>query len=143
MSVRFAVVIFLGFICVSEPARAQSGDGTELLRKCSAGVKAADRQTLTAREITDAAWCAGYLHGVSDMQAITTAMGAQPLLCVPQDVRLGQQARIVVKFLQAHPEWMHVEGRLLVVGALKEAFACPSVRESQDRLSAPILSTTK
>jgi Ssp1 endopeptidase immunity protein Rap1a len=136
MFVRYVLAVTLVIMCVGKPAQAQSGDGNELLRKCSAGVKAADGKPLTGQEIIDATWCAGYLHGLSDMHAILTAMGSQPLACFPEEVPLGEEARIVVKFLEAHPEWLRVEGRFLAVGALKETFACSS-DESNLGISTP------
>jgi Ssp1 endopeptidase immunity protein Rap1a len=134
MFVRYVLAVFLISMFVCRPCQAQSGDGSELLRKCGAGVKAADGKMLTEQEIIGATWCAGYLQGVSDMHAILTAMGTQPLACVPEGVLLGEEARIVVKFLEVHPEWLRMDGRLLIAAALKEKFACSSVGESESSL---------
>lgn len=46
------------------------------------------------------------------------------LMCVPPEVQLGQEVKVVVKYLNDHPEKLHTNAVPLVQGALEIAFPC-------------------
>ncbi|MDC1018738.1 Rap1a/Tai family immunity protein [Pseudomonadales bacterium] len=51
-----------------------------------------------------------------------------PAPCTPKGASLGQLARVVKKFLQDHPESLHLDAGGLVYNALNEAFPCPEAK---------------
>lgn len=52
------------------------------------------------------------------------ASGA-PYYCPPDGINLGQSQQIVVKWLNEHPEQLHLPASDLVRRALESAFPCP------------------
>ena len=46
------------------------------------------------------------------------------MYCKPEEVTLGQGVRVVVKYLENHPEQLHVESIPLIALAFSEAFPC-------------------
>jgi len=64
------------------------------------------------------ATCLGYVNGVVD------ALASVGLFCLPQGVQREQSALVVRKYLNDHPEKLHMEADILVVRALEQAFAC-------------------
>ena len=51
-----------------------------------------------------------------------------PAPCTPKGASLGQLARVVKKYLQDHPEFLHLDAGGLVYNALNEAFPCPEAK---------------
>jgi Rap1a immunity proteins len=49
---------------------------------------------------------------------------ARFLPCLPDGTGSEQAIRIVVKYLNSHPEKLHKDAHILVVEALREAFPC-------------------
>ena len=71
--------------------------------------------------------CLGYVMGVADMIDANSTLdisGFSPI-CIPSEtVTVGQLRRVVVKYLNSHPEKTHDPAVVLVVVALREAFPC-------------------
>ena len=59
--------------------------------------------------------CSGLVEGVSDIS---------PKVCPPEHTSYGQEARVVVKYLQDHPEELNLRDTVLVERALERAFPC-------------------
>ena len=79
--------------------------------------------------------CSGMVRGVMDTMALwqsvddggsvdTTAMHG----CIPDSIKAIQGARIVVKYLNDHPEKLHVPDTRLVLMAMVDAFPCGKSR---------------
>lgn len=70
--------------------------------------------------------CAGYLSGFVDSYRVMVAMTKMPdAFCLPRDgVSSDQLMRVVVKWLEAHPEQLHETARGSVFIALQKAFPC-------------------
>jgi hypothetical protein len=115
--------IMLGLILVillARPIRAQqpnTSDGTFLLESCQLSLQAHENPNATQNKYE--AWrdgvCVGVIEGVS---------ATSPLVCPAENVTLGQEVRVVIKFLQEHPEKLHLRGSKLVQEALAQAFPC-------------------
>lgn len=80
----------------------------------------------------DTGLCMGFVTGVFD--SLTQNMAAGPVLlkksmhtivCAPAGVTYDQAIRVVLKFLQDHPERLHERRYTLVRDALWRAFPCP------------------
>ncbi|WP_114943216.1 Rap1a/Tai family immunity protein [Microvirga calopogonii] len=57
---------------------------------------------------------------VRDMMYFQSAFG----VCVPRETTPAQVARVLLKFLNDHPERHHEEVRLLAIDALRQVWAC-------------------
>lgn len=126
----FTIICMAGIVCC---AQEKSEDGNSLLRECRAAVRALDGEKLDINESTEAGLCMGYIAGVADLDAVWRSESKKgefknfPLhICLPEggEVKLGQSARIVLKWLKDNPEKLHYRGDLAVLLALDQAFPC-------------------
>ena len=99
--------------------------GHDLLRNCQESIRF-DEPVHTAKvSFLLAGWCQGYMIGSLNMHAATTTAHSIPeRFCLPAGVEVGQTIRVLVRYLQAHPERLHWQGTPLVAAALGEAFPC-------------------
>lgn len=95
--------------------------GNNLLEQCSL-VERADN-TLNDTDYMNMMFCLGTVYGVRSMTSALQTM-ARGESCIPLTASNGQVARIVVKYLRAHPSELHQDSALLVLKALNEAFPC-------------------
>jgi len=98
-------------------------------------------------------WCAGYLSAIKEVIFIsqlnlafaakagvklTGPEEAQKLavqtafICIPDGVSPAQLARIVVKWLQEHPERLHEQKSVLTLKAFTDAFPCQAPANKPD-----------
>lgn len=115
--------VTLVLILANIPVYAGSKDGNRLLHACSAITqKNCDcEEDRYAR--FNSGYCFGQMHAVMDLFADNHAY-TQQLFCLPENGSLGQYARVIVKYLQANPEELHLDGSLLAINALRQAFPC-------------------
>ena len=66
--------------------------------------------------------CAGYIAGVSDVSRGETWGGNR--YCAPAGVTIRQLQKIVIKYLNEHPETLHDDASSLVQNAFAHAFPC-------------------
>ena len=70
--------------------------------------------------------CIGYVMGISDYQ--TTLLGwsdlDEPYFCTPAGAMGSQLVKVVTKYLNEHPEKLHVSASGSVANALRLAFPC-------------------
>jgi hypothetical protein len=100
------------------PARAvDTADGNFLLGSCQISLRVMDNPSI--RVDVYEAWrdgmCLGLIAGVAE---------ASPLVCYANGVTNGQSLRVVVKFLQDHPEKLNERDTTLIREALAQAFPC-------------------
>lgn len=62
----------------------------------------------------------GYVAGVQDLFNGT-------YFCVPEKVRLSQASEIVTQYMKQNPKRWHEAAKVLVIDALKDAFACKRI----------------
>ena len=68
-------------------------------------------------------YCAGFIHGVVDIHGErTTIYGYR--VCLPISVTVRQLRKIVVKWLEDHPEKRHLIAHGLVGEALSQTYPC-------------------
>jgi hypothetical protein len=88
--------------------------GAEMLNAC------------TSNHVIDQGQCIGYLMGVADsFQAMQYVMGTS-LVCLPEDVTVGNLRLVFIRYAKAHPAELDERGRLAVEAAFVEAFPCPN-----------------
>jgi len=116
------VVVFIAFAYGSSRGnsspQADATTGNGLLGSCQISVKSTDDRNY--KESPFEAWrdgfCVGIVNGVSS---------ASPHVCPDEEVTTGQEKRVVLKYLQDHPEELHLDNAVLVERALSRAFPCP------------------
>ncbi len=98
-------------VLVSAPARALAAgswvNGNELKKYCSSNSY-------------ERGICLGFTSAVANIVA-----NAGWRACIPDGVTRGQLRDIMVKFLDDHPEALHLEAASLAARAYEEAFPCP------------------
>jgi hypothetical protein len=67
-------------------------------------------------------WREGYCFGV--VNAAMSIMGVYGMICLPPSSSLGQGLRVVVAFMERHPELLHKPMTALAIDAFTEAFPC-------------------
>jgi hypothetical protein len=94
-----------------------SNSGNHLLQVCLPEVRSLDNPSLpqNASELFNEGYCLGFVEGVAE---------ASHSVCLPTGVQPRQAVRIVVKFLQDHPEKLNLYGAILADTALSQAFPC-------------------
>jgi hypothetical protein len=107
--VRSALAAVCMFVTFASLASAYQVTGTNLLTWCDAG----------------AGRCRGFVQGVRGMNYVFHLFDTQPSFCVPPDVNSEQNARVLVRYLKAHPETLHLNGAFLTAVALQHAYPCP------------------
>jgi len=68
--------------------------------------------------------CRYYVFGVAD--GIDFAQSsAKPVYCLDPHATMGQELRITIGYIKAHPDKTHIATAALISNALAEAFPCP------------------
>jgi Rap1a immunity proteins len=112
----------------TQPAQhLQTGNG--FVRDC-ADIDA-QRGEITDRSLANIAVCTGYMMGLHDGISVMVAVANQSNktaikvpFCLPDSVTLGQEVRVVLKYVRANPEKAHMDTSVLAIKALEEAFPC-------------------
>jgi hypothetical protein len=69
-------------------------------------------------------WISGFVAGVFSQQVLAEAKNQKPTICLP-DGFSGRQARVVIeRYMQDHPEQLHLPAFRVASAALDEAFPC-------------------
>lgn len=93
------------------------GTGQGLLTACTTTTSDSAGDLVAAT--LDYGACMGFIKAVSQ----TLILASQ--LCQPEEITFGQAQKIVVKYLNDHPERLHIASAWLVREALLGAFPCP------------------
>ena len=88
------------------------------------GAKALD--TCTGAESAAQLSCLSYLVGFVHGLTVQSYLSDRKLTCIPDGVTPEQLRRVVVKWLEEHPENLHESAMGEVALALKNAFPCPA-----------------
>jgi hypothetical protein len=112
------------------------GDGNRLLQYCGALVRDADSSFKATTDKYGSDWCIGYLTGFAEgldaMEMVVSNTFEEystmrtRYICFPDGSTIGQSARVLVKFLNDHPERLHENEGVLVLNAFQKAFPCES-----------------
>jgi hypothetical protein len=97
-------------------ADSDTSSGSYFLRACSYFL--GDKSSDTYVQTFDSGECSGAVQ----MLRYTSRRNAG--VCYPQQATSGQIARVIVKYLNDHPEKLHEDYRVLSVEALQKAWPC-------------------
>ncbi|MCZ6772119.1 MAG: Rap1a/Tai family immunity protein [Proteobacteria bacterium] len=80
----------------------------------------------TLKGATDRTYCAGYIAGIIDMNAILPELHLPKIFCIPgkKGVSNDQFRLIFLKWAREHPAELHYSARASVLVALSETFPC-------------------
>lgn len=71
-------------------------------------------------------WCLGFLAGLVDGSEVASRQTPRTFpVCIPLEATIGETAKIIVKYGDDHPEYLHQEAVNFANEALKRAFPCP------------------
>ena len=123
---NFLVLVLL----IGASASAHATTGEELQHNCRLATTVQPNQSMGKNEWLNAGHCYGQIEGVMDMLTVWHAMNgigeraANGEACVPGEVSVRQGALVVLKYLDAHPEKLHLLGSNLIRFAFQEAYPC-------------------
>ena len=108
-------------------------DGNKLLHECTDALSHIENGYRSANErLLNFGYCLGYVLGVIEgyregflVLSMRVGMPSPPALCFPGGVPLEQVVRIVVNYLRAAPQQLHLSAGLSVITAIAIAFPCP------------------
>lgn len=121
---RQAILLF-SLLIIAAPCLADfSGD--ELHRACTHVKNFDPNKASTDHDPLQFGVCVGYLMGIKHMNGLMMASSENNagLFCPPEEVNNGQSARIVIHYLDDHPETLHLPAYGAVINALSDAFPC-------------------
>lgn len=116
---RNLMMAVLVVLCLSWGGEGEAFTGNDLLEYCSAKV---DRRPYLNGV------CDGYIYGTHDtLMDMFTSFPKETILhyCPPKEVTTGQIAKVVMKYLEKHPEQLHEKADFLIHKAVQKAFPCP------------------
>lgn len=120
-------LIAAGALIQSTPAHAV--DGSNLLTSCESFLQNYQEyggdQILIGPDV-DSGFCWGSMMMLQGLGNVKFIGEDHPALyvCAPDEVRTTQYVRIVVNYLQDHPERLHEKGANLALSALIDAYPC-------------------
>jgi len=109
------VSLLYSSICLCE-------DGNQLLEDCKTAIKLSEN-TLTIKS-TENYFNIGTCYGYLFSQIDTNKFIKNPSFCLPETVELNQFTKVVVKYLEEHPEQLHILAAALVQAAGIQYFPC-------------------
>jgi hypothetical protein len=110
------VILTLLLLCASTVFADDEPDGNTLLRDCKSVVHYLNSEPFHTDDLFPSGYCFGAIHGVSDLAQ------AWEVIDLPTNSTLAQEVRVIVAFLERHPESLNKRDTLLILTALREAF---------------------
>jgi hypothetical protein len=121
----FARSLLIAFVVIFLSSNAYSGNATGNTYKFGCRLLASDKRVPIGKfEAVKAGECSSAINVIFMLRR---ALDQSIRFCPPPRVALGQNAKIVVKYLDDHPEQMNDDFTLLVVRAFGQVWPCPNV----------------
>jgi hypothetical protein len=112
------LIVALLILAVCMPVLAEAGGmtGNDLLRRCE--WQGED----VAIKIMNDTFCLAFIAGYTD--ALRTIFRNSETVCMPNQAEWEQRKKVVVKYMNEHPESLHKYYEVLLVEAISKAFPC-------------------
>jgi Rap1a immunity proteins len=134
-AVSIIFVLILGFGASGSRAQdTEKDNGNKLLDSCGEVVKALDNPNYNA-DTSKFSWCIGYMRGYNAAMSMQRTASSTTYseykttgflgVLLPDGVTNGQIAKVIVKWLQDHPQDLHKDADMLTLSILREAFPAP------------------
>lgn len=119
-------VIWIAAISACLCAQSAMADGNKLLKECNQGVAYVDGGK-EPESLLAVGRCMGVIQGTLDTLDLTHALLNSPkIVCLPSGgLQTIQIMKIVVKYLNEHPDRLHLNESGLISTALMVSFPCP------------------
>lgn len=131
--VKRSLTTLAALLFLSHASSGFADDGNSLLRGCNDFIDMATNNRLVNPSNEMAAGsCVGMMRGITTLNRVYQTMEGRDLFCLPLDgIEFGQAARVVIKYMEDHPEKLHQDEALIAIIAFKEAFPCkaPTIKE--------------
>lgn len=116
---RFAILALLTVLAGSATGQ-EVKRGDQLLWQCN------ETASSKVEAFAGKLLCAGYVDGFIDSYRVSTTYYGRPdAFCLPATgLSIDQATRVVVRYLEDHPNELHESARSSVFLALRTAFAC-------------------
>lgn len=121
---KLSILILLVSLFVATPEISFGiEDGNQLLDECSHALKGPESYGLN---FIAASRCFGYLEGITSTSFLYQRRGTETLFCLPENsIQNIEATKIVVKYLENHPEQLHKHKLILAIDAFTQAYPCP------------------
>ena len=119
MKFLIAVCLFLLVVCVVPVYGNDMGTGHFLLNACKAFLTAGTKGDFNA------GYCLGFIQS-NEQEEMVRKMSdkAKNMYCLPKDITDEQLARVLVKYLETHPEQLHLAASQLIWVAYSNVWRC-------------------
>ncbi|MGO8921266.1 MAG: Rap1a/Tai family immunity protein [Stellaceae bacterium] len=110
--------ILAAALLAPSPCHADFFDGNELSQLC------------TSEGPVDEAVCLGYVEGAADIHGTWQAYESKTVRhepikeCMPEHTTGGELQKVIIRYLQAHPEQLHENASALIIRAIVQEW-CP------------------
>ncbi|WP_109486254.1 Rap1a/Tai family immunity protein [Occallatibacter savannae] len=129
-----AFAFCLSGLCFLTSLQAQTDKavtGADVYSACQLAVRITNAPTnLTDLEWGKASHCMGYLNGMRDMQAIWNTVNDSynrkeySIMCIPPEATVFELTKVVLKYLDEHPTFLHSPGSMAVMMAFEDTYPC-------------------
>jgi hypothetical protein len=120
----FARSLLVPFVIILLSSHAYGGDGTGNSYESGCHLLASDtRMPIDEIEAVKVGECSGAIDAIFMLRR---ALDQSIRFCPPPRMALGQNVKIVVKYLDDHPEQMNDDFPLLVIRAFNQVWPCPN-----------------
>ncbi len=135
-----SIIFWVLFLCLAMTNWAvgqhMEGSGNEFLSICADThqPKAGDAKLQILTNVACIQYVGGLAEGLmlyKDFLKAEVSPSPKELVCLPNNATSMQYVSIVLKYVRDHPEFAHYPTGMLIFGALRQAFPCPSTAPSQ------------
>lgn len=114
---------FILFIIISITSSSSLADGNILLKSCQSAIDLETEENKSKQ--ASALYCMGLIRGATYMHYMFTETKSTGLYCLPdKKLKINQMLRVVVKYLNQHPEKLHKNETLLIAFSFIDSFPC-------------------
>ena len=115
---RLILLLMLVF-AFAIPAHAAMNTGSDLLRACEIAVDQSFDVNIT--QAMEGGFCMGLAASFIDLDRVS---GTDVKWCVPERVTVGQGIRVLLKYMNANPEKLHLNSIIVAALAFQSSFPC-------------------